>query len=83
MLPQAIVAHQGRFTLSDDSHGPLTVGLHYDKTFEYMRDRDLAALHCLAEDVQTDRGPPVVVPVLVEGKPWLDVWRASISMLEK
>ena len=75
-------SQNGRFTLSDDSHGPLAVGLHYDKTFEYIRDRNLAELYCLVEEAGVDGGRPAVVPVVVPGKPWLEDWPARIVNLE-
>ncbi|KAI9003661.1 Polymerase/histidinol phosphatase-like protein, partial [Gaertneriomyces semiglobifer] len=30
-----------RFTLSDDSHGPKDVGLHYDRLWEYLKEMDV------------------------------------------
>ena len=45
---QVILAHDGRFTLSDDSHGPQAVGLNYDKLFQYIEEvgiSDLWYLH--------------------------------------
>jgi histidinol-phosphatase (PHP family) len=34
---QLILKHGGRFALSDDSHGPHTVGLNYDRLVQYLR----------------------------------------------
>ncbi|KAK4705183.1 histidinol-phosphatase (PHP family), partial [Phenoliferia sp. Uapishka_3] len=80
---EAIVAQNGRFTLSDDSHGPLAVGLHYDKTFEYMCEMGLRELYCLIEEPTADDGEtPKVVPVLVNGEPWQNKWSQDLERLK-
>ncbi|KAK4056760.1 hypothetical protein OIO90_002312 [Microbotryomycetes sp. JL221] len=73
----------GRFTLSDDSHGPQAVGLNYDRAYEYLREQGVQELWYLAEandddGVQTQGQTKSrrVVPRKVEGTPWLDQWPA-------
>ncbi|KAI8579317.1 hypothetical protein K450DRAFT_242660 [Umbelopsis ramanniana AG] len=47
----------GKFTLSDDSHGPKDVGLYYNKLQAYLREMGVGSLYYLALD---DQGKPVV-----------------------
>ncbi|KAI5480589.1 hypothetical protein MNV49_000285 [Pseudohyphozyma bogoriensis] len=75
---QTIVSLGGRFTLSDDSHGPQAVGLHYDKAYKYMGTQELAELWQLKESKGADVARGVVVEK-VSGKPWLDSWPALLS----
>ena len=72
-----ILSLQGRFTLSDDSHGPLAVGLHYDKLYGYLRDRKVEEVWVLSEEVNKGKK---VVPMKVEGTPWLDEWVSMLSI---
>ncbi|GAA5820145.1 hypothetical protein JCM11251_005502 [Rhodosporidiobolus azoricus] len=72
-----ILAKNGRLTLSDDSHGPQAVGLHYDRAYIYLQERRVKELWRLEpaaakadEDVKRR-----VRAVKVEGTPWLDEWR--------
>ncbi|GAA5899455.1 histidinol-phosphatase [Sporobolomyces salmoneus] len=76
----AILAKGGRFTLSDDSHGPQAVGLHYDKAYAYLRDRQVKELWKLVPtgergsgggEAEFRRGTKAV---RVEGRPWEDEW---------
>ncbi|KDE09183.1 histidinol-phosphatase (PHP family) [Microbotryum lychnidis-dioicae p1A1 Lamole] len=68
----------GRFTLSDDSHGPQAVGLHYDQTYSYLVEMGLQELWHLAPapvgsaDSNVSRG---VVARQIEGRPWEKEWR--------
>lgn len=72
---QEILKLGGRFTLSDDSHGPLAVGLHYDKAYNYLRERGVEQLWYLAEAEEGDAGRSRgVVAKVIEGKPWLEAW---------
>jgi histidinol-phosphatase (PHP family) len=43
--------------LSDDSHGPKDIGLHYDKLQAYLREMGVGSLYYLALD---DKGKTVV-----------------------
>ncbi|GAA5984850.1 hypothetical protein JCM11641_005440 [Rhodosporidiobolus odoratus] len=73
-----ILAKGGRLTLSDDSHGPQAVGLHYDRAYEYLREREVKELWQLVPVTKSDvsgkfrRGTRAEK---IEGFPWLDVWR--------
>lgn len=46
---QLILASGGRFTISDDSHGPHAVGLNYQRLYGYLRDIDVKELWYLAD----------------------------------
>ncbi|GAA6023704.1 hypothetical protein JCM11491_005279 [Sporobolomyces phaffii] len=80
----AILESGGRFTLSDDSHGPHAVGLHYDRAYAYLRDRRVQQLWQLvpAEPRPSDSSAAVgrgqfrrgTKAVKVEGQPWLAEW---------
>ncbi|POY74535.1 hypothetical protein BMF94_2295 [Rhodotorula taiwanensis] len=67
----------GRFTLSDDSHGPLAVGLHYDRAYIYLEQEQLESLWYLegagttAEEPAYRRGTRAKS---VAGRPWLLEW---------
>ncbi|GAA5823225.1 hypothetical protein JCM5353_005125 [Sporobolomyces roseus] len=78
-----ILAQGGRFTLSDDSHGPQAVGLHYDLAYSYLRDRNVQELWKLVptesrggggESTSTGGKKRGVRSERIEGKPWLDAW---------
>jgi len=70
-----IVELGGRFTLSDDSHGPLAVGGNYDRAYEYLAAKGVEELWSLAPAApgseESSRG---TVKVKVQGKPWLHAW---------
>jgi histidinol-phosphatase (PHP family) len=52
--------HGGRFALSDDSHGPQSVGLNYRRTAEYGRQLGVNELWYLeASAAGNGRGRPV------------------------
>ncbi|KAJ8656428.1 hypothetical protein O0I10_007996 [Lichtheimia ornata] len=40
----------GRFTLSDDCHGPNDVGMHYDKLGAYLREVNVDTIHYLVRE---------------------------------
>lgn len=44
VLMQIIEKHNGRFTFSDDSHGPHAVGLNFDRLFTYAQSLDIKKL---------------------------------------
>lgn len=77
---QLIISLGGRFTLSDDSHGPQAVGLHYDRAYNYLRERNVEQLWYLAPAKEGEEGRSRgVVARPVEGKPWLDAWPALLE----
>ena len=44
---QLLLARKGRLCLSDDSHGPHAVGLHYNDAYKYLRDQNVQTLYHL------------------------------------
>lgn len=64
MLSKLIRSLGGRLTLSDDSHGPHAVGLHYDELRRYLLDEGVDQLWHL--EPAPRRGDPAV-PVPVPG----------------
>ncbi|KAL5478312.1 hypothetical protein ACEPAI_2496 [Sanghuangporus weigelae] len=80
-IVEEILRVGGRFTLSDDSHGPHAVGLNYDKLYAYLRELGITELWYLQTDgsVQRDRRAK---PFKLEGKWWLnEFWRARGILL--
>ena len=83
-ISQAIQSRGGKFTLSDDSHGPALVGQHYDRLFDYLESQNLESLYYLTslarvgDDVKLEneiRRSRGVIIRKIEGKPWLKEWR--------
>merc|ERR1711939_430344 len=66
---ELILREGGRLTLSDDSHGPLAVGAHYEDAFGYLEAQGVEQLWRLKE---TGEG---LKPEPVPGKPWLGEWQ--------
>lgn len=50
-LPQLILELGGRLCLSDDSHGPLAVGLNYGRLRSYLVARDVRQIWYLSLDL--------------------------------
>ncbi|KAL1922309.1 uncharacterized protein VTP21DRAFT_9848 [Calcarisporiella thermophila] len=44
---KCILEKGGRITISDDSHGPGDVGMHYDKLFTYLKEMGINSIHYL------------------------------------
>jgi histidinol-phosphatase (PHP family) len=44
LCKQLILELKGRLTLSDDSHGPKAVGLHYDSLYRYLLSKNVKEL---------------------------------------
>jgi len=40
----------GKFTLSDDSHGPGAVGLNYQKLFAYLKENQINDVYVLKKE---------------------------------
>lgn len=47
---QLIQEKGGRFTLSDDCHGPNDVGMHYDKLGAYLKEVNVDTIHYLVRE---------------------------------
>jgi histidinol-phosphatase (PHP family) len=43
-----ILAKGGKFTLSDDCHGPNDVGMYYAKLLDYLKEMKIHTIHYLA-----------------------------------
>ncbi|CAG8512725.1 2339_t:CDS:2 [Paraglomus occultum] len=70
---QLIISKGGRCTISDDSHGPSTVGRDYDKLYKYLKEMEIYTLYYLDYG---DDGKSMVVKELkdaLEHKFW-DQW---------
>lgn len=51
----------GRLTLSDDSHGPQAVGLHYKDAFEYLQAQGVNDLYYLSTRSDTNESAALSV----------------------
>ena len=72
---QIVKEHGGRFTLSDDSHGPHAVGLNYYRLAEYVRRVSISNLWVLTTPSTTDGsnvGRRGLASHSVPGKWWED-----------
>ena len=80
-LLQLIARKGGRFTLSDDSHGPQAVGLNYDRAYEYMSERGLGTLWRLEPAGKGEAGTfrRGCRAVQVDGQPWREQWRSQLA----
>ncbi|BGP55611.1 hypothetical protein JCM8202_004679 [Rhodotorula sphaerocarpa] len=74
-----ILRKEGRFTLSDDSHGPQAVGLHYDQAYRYLDERRLDTLWRLERPKDGSASPfrRGCVPAAIDGQPWLQGWASK------
>ncbi|THH09708.1 hypothetical protein EW145_g1820 [Phellinidium pouzarii] len=69
---------EGRFTMSDDSHGPHAVGLNYDRLYNYLRDVGIKDLWYLerGDSVNPGIGGRQMRAAKLEGDWWLnEFWR--------
>ena len=78
-FPQIIQRHNGRFALSDDSHGPHAVGLNYHRLPEYLQAMAISELWFL----QSSNTPNVAGRATQAAKvsrDWLDheFWHARL-----
>ncbi|BGP48275.1 hypothetical protein JCM10450v2_004147 [Rhodotorula kratochvilovae] len=81
-----ILAKGGRFTLSDDSHGPHAVGLHYDRAYAYLRERNVQELWRLVPALKSEGSGGVrrgVRAEKIEGRPWLEEWPRLLEATKK
>lgn len=51
----------GRLTLSDDSHGPQAVGLHYKDAFKYLQAQGVNDIYCLSARSDTNESAALSV----------------------
>jgi len=81
---ELILSMGGKFTLSDDSHGPHAVGLHYADIFAYLRKMQVKALWYLDEPKEEDSLQAVMCRKLVArqvvGDWWEDEFWASANV---
>ncbi|KAK0205151.1 Polymerase/histidinol phosphatase-like protein [Desarmillaria ectypa] len=69
-IVEIILKHGGRFTLSDDSHGPHAVGLNYDRVAKYLRSVSVAELWYLQRSMNVNAAGRKIQPVRLEGEWW-------------
>ena len=76
-FPQIIHRHNGRFTLSDDSHGPHAVGLNYHRLPEYLQAMDISELWFLQHSNNPNVAGRTIQAAKLSGE-WLDheFWHA-------
>jgi len=76
---QIIIGSGGKFTVSDDSHGPHAVGLNYDRLYRYMQEVGIKELWYLANDHAPSEGRGLQ-PAKFEANWWEDeFWSAHLS----
>ena len=78
-LLQIIQRHNGRFTLSDDSHGPHAVGLNYHRLPEYLQTVAISELWFLQRsNTPNVAGRTVQAAAAKVSGEWLEheFWRA-------
>lgn len=80
---QLILSLGGHLTISDDSHAPESVGLHYDKLYHYLRDNNVDKLWYLTVDKTapaTQGHKERVIAKEVEGSWWEDpFWQGILK----
>jgi histidinol-phosphatase (PHP family) len=62
--PKCIIKSGGRFTLSDDSHGPHAVGLNYDRLRDYVQRIGLKELWYLGHGERSEVSGRCLVPIV-------------------
>ncbi|KAJ1982543.1 hypothetical protein H4R34_001680 [Dimargaris verticillata] len=69
---EIIKAKGGRFTLSDDSHGPNDVALHYAELYRYLKEMDVRTVYYIGTKATGVSSPnwPIALDKLFEGSPW-------------
>ncbi|KAK0451493.1 Polymerase/histidinol phosphatase-like protein [Armillaria borealis] len=67
---EIILKHGGRFTLSDDSHGPHAVGLNYDRVAKYLRSVNVAELWYLQRSMNVNAAGRKIQSVRLDGDWW-------------
>lgn len=75
---QLILKHGGRFALSDDSHGPHSVGLNYSRVADYLQAAGVSELWYLQKSDAPNAAGRFLQSVQLSGK-WSDsdFWRSK------
>ena len=78
---QMIHRHNGRFTLSDDSHGPHAVGLNYHRLPEYLQAMAISELWFLQRSNAPNVAGRTIQAAKLSGE-WLDhkFWHARLLL---
>lgn len=81
-FPQIIHRHNGRFTLSDDSHGPHAVGLNYHRLPEYLQSVAISELWVLQLSRTPNEAGRTIQAARLGGE-WLDheFWHARLGSI--
>ena len=75
---QLIQQYDGRFALSDDSHGPQAVGLNYSRMKEYILRVGIQQLWTLEPSPEPNIGGRYTRPRRVDGDVWeRDFWKKA------
>ena len=79
---QIIQRHNGRFTLSDDSHGPHAVGLNYHRLPEYLQTVAISELWFLQRSNAPNVAGRFIQAAKLSGE-WLDheFWQCAINSI--
>lgn len=71
----------GRFTLSDDSHGPHAVGLNYSRMRDYILRVGIKDIWILERSVEVNSGDRFTHPRKVGDDIWEDeFWRKATNV---
>jgi histidinol-phosphatase (PHP family) len=65
-VSQLIKSLDGTFVLSDDSHGPATVGLNYDRLESYVKEMNITRLARLERTKESNAAGRFVSPAAYE-----------------
>lgn len=65
---QLIIQRGGKFTISDDSHGPLKVGQNYDKLYNYLKEFNIDTLYYLDYDDESENNNDKITMIDNAGK---------------
>lgn len=83
-LCQVAAKYGGRYTISDDSHGPQAVGLNYGRLYNYLRDAGIEELWYLTSIAPSERAESAgfrrnVVPAKLHGDWWShEFWKDKV-----
>ncbi|CAG8492610.1 13439_t:CDS:2 [Ambispora gerdemannii] len=75
---ELIIKKGGKFTISDDSHGPTSVGQNYDKLYKYLKEFQIDTIYYLDHEYDKD-GKKLVVKKSLKNILSHPFWQQFIS----